>query len=102
MAFCSAQTGMLFWKKQCDHPSVGHCSQCSRIVCQQHSGVADGAFLCRSCYAAATGVDDDSGSGFSWSSSDSSSSSDGSWSGGDSGGSSDSGGGGDSGGSSGD
>ena len=101
MALCSAQTGMLFWKKPCGLPSVGHCSQCSRIVCQQHSAVAEGAFLCRSCYVVETGDDSDSGSWFSWSSSDASSS-DSSWSGSDSGSSSDSGGGGDSGGSSGD
>ena len=105
MALCSMQTGMLFWKKQCELPSVGNCSHCSRFVCAQHGTMREGGFLCSACYREETGDDSDSSSSLSWSSggSASASASDGGWSGGDSGGSSDSGGGGgDSGGSSGD
>lgn len=50
MAHCSVQTGFLFWKKPCIHPSLGNCRQCRKFVCQIHSQQQrDGMLLCNSC-----------------------------------------------------
>jgi len=50
MANCSIQTGMLLWKKNCIHPSLGNCARCRKFVCQIHSvGWHDRELLCRAC-----------------------------------------------------
>ena len=50
MANCSVQTGFLFWKKPCIHPSLGNCAKCRKFVCQIHSQEQhDGTLLCGAC-----------------------------------------------------
>jgi hypothetical protein len=68
MATCARETGLLFWKKRCDGPSIGPCDQCRLFICQHHGNIqGDGGLLCNQC--ANVEEEDSGGSWFSTSSS---------------------------------